>query len=204
MELREALSQISEIRLRMAETEIFRGYRALPVACSGVLAFAAALTQPIWVPNPSSDITTYCVLWIAVAAISMAGAGLTMVLRDRLRAASQTREITLLALSQLLPSLVVGMVLTVVIIRFVPTAAGLLPGLWQLLFSLGLFASCRILPQATLMVAVFYLVSGAVTLALSGTEWVLNPWMMGAPFGLGQLLAASVLYWNLERATDEG
>ena len=34
MELREALSQIAEIRLQMARTETFRGYRAVPVALS--------------------------------------------------------------------------------------------------------------------------------------------------------------------------
>ena len=37
MELRDALAQIAEIRQHMARTEVFRGYRALPVAFSGVL-----------------------------------------------------------------------------------------------------------------------------------------------------------------------
>ena len=32
MELREALTQITEIRLQMARTEVFRGYRAVPAA----------------------------------------------------------------------------------------------------------------------------------------------------------------------------
>ena len=35
MELREALTQITEIRLQLARTEVFRGYRAMPVAFSG-------------------------------------------------------------------------------------------------------------------------------------------------------------------------
>ena len=35
MELREALTQITEIRLQMARTEVFRGYRAIPAAFSG-------------------------------------------------------------------------------------------------------------------------------------------------------------------------
>ena len=38
MELREALTQIAEIRTRMAETERFRGYRAAPIALSGLIA----------------------------------------------------------------------------------------------------------------------------------------------------------------------
>ena len=39
----------------------------------------------------------------------------------------------------------------------------MLPGLWQILFSLGVFASCRLLPRATFGVAVFYLVAGLAT-----------------------------------------
>ena len=42
MELREALTQITEIRLQMARTEVFRGYRAMPVAFSGAVAVVAA------------------------------------------------------------------------------------------------------------------------------------------------------------------
>ena len=42
MELREALSQISEIRQQMARSEVFRGLRSVPVAFSGLLAWAAA------------------------------------------------------------------------------------------------------------------------------------------------------------------
>ena len=40
-ELHEALERIAEIRHQMARTEVFRGYRALPVAFSGALAVAA-------------------------------------------------------------------------------------------------------------------------------------------------------------------
>ena len=55
MELRDALTQISEIRHQMARTEVFRGYRALPVAFSGVLAVLAALAQRFWIADPARD-----------------------------------------------------------------------------------------------------------------------------------------------------
>ena len=45
MELREALTQITEIRLQLARTEVFRGYRAMPVAFSGGVALLAAVIQ---------------------------------------------------------------------------------------------------------------------------------------------------------------
>ena len=198
-----SLSQISEIRSRVAESEVFRGYRSLPVTLSGILAVIAAFVQPYWVTDPGRDLLGYCGLWIGVAAVSVAGAGMAMLLRDRFGGCSQTREITFLAVNQLLPSFAAGAVVTAVIVRKLPEAAGLMPGLWQVLLSLGLFASCRLLPRTVFWVALFYLLSGAATLALARGEWLLNPWAMGLPFGVGQLSGAAVLYWNLERGYEE-
>src|SRR5206468_2097864 len=106
---------------------VFRGYRSLPVAGSGLLAVIAAFIQPYGVPDPGRDVLGYCGLWIGVAVVSVAAAGVTMLLRDRYGAASQTREVTLLALSQLAPSLAAGAVVTTVIVRRLPEAVGLLP-----------------------------------------------------------------------------
>src|SRR4051812_35466869 len=125
MELREALSQIAEIRERIAETEVFRGYRALPVAASGLLAVLAGIVQPHWVPDPGRDPLSYCGLWVGVAALSVAAAGLTMLVRDRFGAASQTHEATFLAVGQLVPALAAGAIVTAVIVRRWPEAAGL-------------------------------------------------------------------------------
>jgi hypothetical protein len=203
MELREALAQIADIRIRMAETELFHGYRSLPIAMSGLLAIVAALMQPYIVGEPTRDVLDYCAVWVTVAVLSVMAVGLTMVLRDYYGGASRTRDVTLYALTQLAPSLVAGGLITVVIVRDVPEAVGLLPGLWQLLFSLGLFASCRLLPRSVGIVAFFYLVSGTVAMAMGRGEWALHPLLMGLPFGVGQLLLAGILYWNLERSHEE-
>ena len=45
MELHEALGEISAIRRQLARGERFRGYRAAPVALSGVSAFVAGAGQ---------------------------------------------------------------------------------------------------------------------------------------------------------------
>jgi hypothetical protein len=84
-----------------------------------------------------------------------------------------------------------------------PEHAWLLPGLWQVLFGLGIFASYRLLPPATFWVALFYLLAGVVCLLIARGEAALTPWAMGVPFGVGQLLAAGVLYWTLERGNGE-
>ncbi len=80
----------------------------------------------------------------------------------------------------------------------------MLPGLWSVLFSLGVFASYRLLPRATFWVAVWYLAAGAACLAWAQADAALSPWAMGVPFGVGQSVAAAILYWTLERSHDEG
>ena len=59
MELREALDSIATIRRRMAESEVFRGYRALPVALSAIFALLAGFVQPAIVPRPEQDVAGY-------------------------------------------------------------------------------------------------------------------------------------------------
>ncbi len=51
----------------------------------------------------------------------------------------------------------------------------MLPGLWQVVYSLGIFASCRLLPRATFWVAVFYLGTGLAVLSLGNGECVAVP-----------------------------
>lgn len=203
MELHEALIQITEIRAQMARTEVFRGYRALPVAISGLLAVAAAGIQGTWINDPAAQWDAYLSLWVATAALSAAAAGGGMALRRRAHATSLGREVTWLAVEQFMPCLVAGGLLTAVLAKVAPEALWLLPGLWQLFFSLGVFASCRLLPRATVSVALFYLASGGATLALARGEHAFSPWAMGVPFGVGQLWAAAVLYWNLERSDGD-
>jgi hypothetical protein len=200
MELREALTQISEIRRQVARTEVFRGYRAVPVAFSGLLALATAVFQALWLPEPRDNPSMYLTLWLGAAAISALAAGLEMTLRCWRSSNSLSRDLTWLAVEQFLPCLAAGGLLTFVLAVFAPNSLGLLPGLWQMLFSLGIFASYRLLPRATFGVAMFYMAAGVCSLALSQGKWSLSPWLMGIPFGVGQLYAAGVLYWTLERS----
>jgi hypothetical protein len=199
MELREALDSIATIRRRMAETEVFRGYRALPVAFSAVVALCAGFLQPVLLPRPEQDVPTYVTLWSVVAGLSIAAAACAMFLRDRMAGVSETRAVTWLAIGQFAPCLAAAAAVTAVIVRVAPTSACLLPGLWQIFFSQGVFASCRLLPRAVSIVAIFYLIAGIATLSFGRGAESLSPWAMAIPFGVGQLLAAALLYWTLER-----
>lgn len=202
MELREALSQIAEIRARAAAAERFRGYRSVPVGTSGAVAVLAAVLQPLLVPDPVADVAGYLALWVATAAVGATAAGSGLLFRHWSARHPLSRELTLLAVGQFVPCLAAGALVTLVIARHTPEFTRVLPGLWQVIFALGMFASCRLLPRATAAVAAFYLLSGTVNLAVSGGPAAFSPWAMGLPFGLGQAAMAAVLYWNLER--DDG
>jgi hypothetical protein len=198
MDLREAMSQIAEIRQQMARTELFRGYRSVPVAFSGVLAGVAAIAQGVWIPEPMRDFPSYLMLWVGVAAIGLSAAAVEMALRAR-HDPRWAREHTWLAVEQFLPCVLAGGLTTLVLVRSSESIVWVLPGLWSIFFSLGIFASRRLLPRATIGVAFYYLLAGLASLSLARGESALSPWAMGLSFGGGQLLAALVLYRTLER-----
>ena len=75
----------------------------------------------------------------------------------------------------------------------------MLPGLWSILFGLGVCASCWLLPPQMYAVAVYYLLAGAACILEGQGTAALAPWTMLATFGIGQFLTAAVLYWTLER-----
>jgi hypothetical protein len=199
MELREALDQIAEIRHRLTESELFYGYRALPVAVSGLLALLGGRLQPLVVADPVRDVQSYVLLWSAIALLSMMVAAGTVVLRDCLAGPSHTRALTWIAVRQFVPCLFSGAVVTVAIAQMSPDSAWLLPGLWQLFFAQGIFASCRILPRTVYLACAFYLIVGSLNFFIWRGGDSLSPWAMAFPFCAGQLLVASILYWTLER-----
>ena len=79
-------------------------------------------------------------------------------------------------------------------------APALLPGLWAICFGIGIFASRPYLPRASGWVALLYYAAGVALLWIARGPEPLRGWWVGGTFGAGQLMAALVLYWNLERA----
>ena len=203
MDLQEALTQISEIRQQVARSETFRGYQAAPLAISALLACLAAALQDLVVPEPAKDLAAYLVLWVGSALLSMIVTGVAMIGHCRQSRSSLTRPNTILAVGQFCPAVVAGGLVTYILYHHVPESAWMLPGLWSIFFSLGIFASFRLLPRATFWVGVFYIAAGAVNLMFARGEHAFSSWAMGVPFGIGQTLSAAILYWTLERKSDE-
>lgn len=194
MELNDALLQIAEIRQRMAQGQTYRGYRSATTFFSALLALAAALVQQFAL---GEDVWTGVLVWVSVAVVSTVVVGAEMVTRYRRTDSTLQRETTLVAAEQFAPALVAGGLLAYVLMAFAPQRLAMLPGLWAMLFSMGVFASRRVLPKGTGLVAAYYLMAGVAGLALEGR--VPFGWRMALAFVPGQLLAAFVLYWNQER-----
>ncbi len=99
------------------------------------------------------------------------------------------------AIEQFLPAGAAGIFLALVLLKFAPEAMWLLPGLWQILISIGIFSSARSLPRIVTLAGAWYFVAGFTSLVLMSDSHALSPWIMGAPFVIGQLLMATLLHF---------
>jgi len=196
-DLERALADITAIRSQIARGTQFRGYGPITVAATGLLALLAAALQALFLPDPAAHAFVYLALWVGMAALAVILTGAEMLARTRRIHGGFADDMLYAAVEQFIPAGVAGTLLTVVLYRFAPDALWMLPGLWQIVFSLGVFASCRSLPRGMFAVGVWYLAAGLATLAFSAST-PLSPWAM-VPFGVGQLVMAFVIY----RATGE-
>jgi hypothetical protein len=203
MDLHQALSQLDAIHAQVSRTEAFRGYRPLTVATQGLLAMAAAVGQALWIADPAGNVSLWLQLWLAVAAGSVTIVSVDLVI-DCWRSPSQfARRQTWQAVEQFLPCIAAGGALTWGVSQFAPASLPLLPGLWAIVFSLGIFSSSRQLPAAVVWVAIYYLLAGLAAIALARGEDAFSPWSMAGTFGVGQLLTAWVLHSNRQREQAE-
>jgi fumarate reductase subunit D len=201
-DLNKALGEISSIRQQVARSTEFRGYGPATLAATGFIAVLAAVAQALWLPAPSSHILTYLAIWIATAVLSAILIAVQTVTRTHRIHSGMADEMIHMAVEQFLPSAGAGMLLTIVLVLAVPSATWMLPGLWQIIFSLGVFSSCRFLPRLMAAAGAWYLLTGLTSIMLAGNR-ALSPWTMGIAFGAGQLLVAAILYFTAKEAGDE-
>lgn len=203
-DLEKALADITAIRTQMARGTEFRGYGPATVAATGLLALLAAVVQALWLPDPARQAEAYLALWVATAIVSTILIGTEMVARTRRIHTGLADEMIYAAVEQFMPAGVAGALVTFVMWRYAPQSVMLLPGLWQIIFSLGVFASCRSLPRPMIAVAVWYLAAGLVNLAVAGAGNGCSPWAMAVPFAVGQLAMAAVIWRDVGDNDVEG
>lgn len=199
MEIDKALSQISEIHEHVTRAEVYRDVKALPVALSGVVALlAASIQRPLIGPAPG---IAYIVFWLGVASVCILCGGWGIARDYVTQRNALGRRRTHIVIGQFVPCLAAGMLVTLACLLD-PTLLPILPGLWALLFSLGVFAARPYLPRMIGYGALYYLGAGGVLLALAPHRSSLDPWAMGLTFGIGHILTGLILYWNLERGKN--
>lgn len=200
-ELHRALGDIQSIRRQVAGATEFRGYGPAALAGTGLLAVVGAMLQALVVPEPSLTAGAYLTVWIGTAACCVVLAGVTMWTRSRRLHSGLSDVMIGMAVQQFAPVLVAGTLVTLVLARCAAASVWMLPGLWMVLFSLGIFASCRFLPKLIATAGVWYLLTGLLTLGL-GDARALSPWTMGFVFSAGQMWIAGVL-WTAGKVADE-
>jgi hypothetical protein len=201
-DLYKALGDISSIRKQMARSTEFRGYGPATLAATAGFAILAAGMQGFWVPDPVNHIRPYLGIWISTAILSAALTGAQMYTRSRRIHSGLSDEMIRMAVEQFLPAVGAGLLLTIVLLQYVPASSWMLPGMWQIIFSLGVFSSCRFLPKPMIAAGIWYLLTGLGCIA-SGGDRALSPWAMGLPFGVGQSLVAMILLMNTSEDGDE-
>ncbi|HEY1684401.1 MAG TPA: hypothetical protein VGG19_06540 [Tepidisphaeraceae bacterium] len=198
MELRQALTQIADIRRQMVVARQFRGFRAASTLATAMAAVGAGVWQSFGhVPDAASDPLPFVALWVSVAMASVFVCGGEIAWLYRGFESPSQRELALLAVEQFLPCILVGGLVTFVLSRYAPAEIWMLPGLWQILFGLGIFALRRLAPGPIIYVGAFYVLWGLMN--LSGGVPRFSVWSMAVPFGLGQAACAGIFYWYLER-----
>lgn len=197
-DLTRALDQIAEIHGQMAKGESYRGYRPAPVALSGLFGAVAAALQARFVP--AGDTAAFLRFWVTVGSACAAVAASGVIAHFIVNSDSFARRRTLHVVGQLAPSLLAGAIVTRGIACSAPDQVHLLPGIWALIFGLGVFASRPYLPRIAGWVALWYFAAGAWQLMHPQPLGGGPAWPIAITFGLGQLAAAVMLYFDIQRS----
>jgi hypothetical protein len=153
------------------------------------------VAQYFWLVNPSTQPVAFFFGWIAAALLSAALIWVEMQARSRRHHSGLADAMIHQAVEQFLPAGIAGLLLAVMLWKFAAEALWMLPGLWQVLVSLGVFASVRSLPRSVALAGAWYFIAGFIVLLLSSQSHGLSPWTMGLPFVIGQSLLAAILYF---------
>jgi len=194
-DLDRALADIANIRSHLAAGTLFRGFGAAVMAVTGILALATAGAQTIWPAALAGDALTMLVGWVVTALIAAVLIVAEMLARSRRHHGGLADAMIWNAIHQFLPAGIAGGAVGLVLARFAPDSLWMLPGLWQVLVALGIFASLRTMPPLIALVGAWYFVAGIAVMIVAATSDGLSPWLMGLPFAVGQFLMAAVLHF---------
>jgi hypothetical protein len=192
-DLDRALADIVAIRSQLVRGTAFSGYGPAAFAGTAGLALATATAQSLLLDDPNAQPLVFFGAWIATAVVAIGLIGAEMRARASRHTGSVADAMIHDAVEQFVPAGAAGALLALVLARVAPESLWLLPGLWQVLVSLGIFAGVRVMPRGVAIVGGWYLVAGLAVLVVTGDDHSLSPWAMGVPFAIGQGLMALVV-----------
>jgi hypothetical protein len=201
MNVRNALEQLEQIHDQLTRSEVYRGFRVPAVALVGITAFLSAALQQFF---PSAETANgFVIYWVTVAGVCGLLGTATAVHLYSVREDAFARRRTRRVLAQFSPCIFMGAVATVAVAR-VPEFVAFLPGLWGMIFGLGIVSARPHLPAGIGTVGLWYLLAGAAFLLRAIPKEDPSGWAVGFEFGVGHLLTAFVLRRNEEEKTDDG
>ncbi len=200
-DLNQALLDIRSIRRQVAESSEFHGYGPLTLSATAVVAVIAGLVQSRWLAEPAAHPVEYVALWLTTGVFCASLIATQMLARANRLHSGIADEMVRMAVTQFLPAGVAGATLPLVMLHIPPSVFWMLPGLWQLIFSLGVFASCRCLPRPMLLVGVWFLVVGLATIALGGPR-ALAPYTMAGSYAVGMAMVAVIHHLSAKKASS--
>lgn len=201
-ELNKALADILEIRARVAQGTAFRGYGPVAMSITALIGLMTAEIMSVMVPAAGAKL--FIGLWMGAGVLASAVIRLEMQGRSQRHHSSLATAMINQAIEQFLPAAAAAVFLPLFLLQFAPSSAWMMPGLWQILVSLGIFASVRSLPRGMPLAGGWYFVSGFVSLLVANQSMALSPWLMGLPFFGGQMLIAFILYYSAQSEEREG
>ncbi|QDU18444.1 hypothetical protein [Urbifossiella limnaea] len=191
MRAQDAIDRLGLIHDQLARAEVYPGFRPPAVALVGALGLLAAAAQPL---APVG----FVAYWLGVAGvggvIGFAAAARSYAHEEDDLERRRTRRV----MAQFLPCLLAGGAVTVGVAR--ADAVQLLPGLWALLFGLGVVAARPHLPAAVWFVGAGYVAVGAALMATADAEP--SGWAVGGVFGVGHLATAVALRGRREECHE--
>ena len=199
-DLNRALVDIRNIRRQVAQTTEFRGYGPATLFATAVVALLAGVAQSRWLPEPAAHPVQYVALWLGTAVVCAALIATQMLTRANRLHSGMADEMVRMAVAQFLPAGLAGALVPFVLLHVSRNVFWMLPGLWQIIFSLGVFASCRCLPRPMLLVGVWFLLTGLACVALGDTR-ALAPGKMSNAFAVGMALVAAIHYFSAKKVS---
>ncbi|HEU0147040.1 MAG TPA: hypothetical protein VFR21_09210 [Bradyrhizobium sp.] len=202
-DLDKALADIIAIRSQIAAGTAFRGYGPATMAATSCVALLTAFLQHVVLDDPTAQSPAFLLGWGLAALVSLSMIGIEMRARSHRHHSGLADAMIHQAVEHFLPAGVAGVLLAVLLWKFAPETLWMLPGLWQILTALGVFASVRSLPRTVAFAGAWYFIAGFAVLLLASTTHALSPWAMGLPFAIGQGLMATILYFASGEADVE-